>query len=315
MTPLAPAIPINSVGGSLTSGSLTISVPAGGVSSVTNFRLTSLSQQGLPGLLPLGWSPVSAFDLRSDISTATTFNGNFVNLPNSLSLHLASYNYDTHAWTMVIPNLGAVNGALTIPVPSVGSYALVTGDAGNISIQIPSAGQPLAGVAVVALPPNTSSSGSLNPPSVSPTGGTSLASLAIESPSPLPSGTVIQANVTETYTLASGKQLSDGLRTEDILLYQFGAPNGTAVSATFPVTPSQPFQIGQLFSGDVHLDILSGRESVLGHVGGSDAVTVQSGGATLTVAARSLPQHTAISVNNEGVDTFLPSTSNLIPLF
>src|SRR5258706_9417227 len=167
---------------------------------------------------------------------------------------------------------------------------------------------------MVTLPTNTAGSGLLNPASVSPTGGTSLASLAIQSPTPLPSGTVIQANISERYTLLSGKQLSDELRTEDILLYQFGAPSGAAVSATFPVTPSQTFQMGQLSSGDVHLDILSGRESVRGQVGGSDALSTQGGGATLTVAAGSLRQDTAIAISSEAVDSFLPTTSTLTVL-
>src|SRR5882762_9944267 len=70
MTQIAAAIPINATGGSLKNGSITVSVAPGAVSSVTNFHLTSLSQQGLPGLLPLGWSPVAGFDLRADTSTS-----------------------------------------------------------------------------------------------------------------------------------------------------------------------------------------------------------------------------------------------------
>src|SRR4029077_20545775 len=103
-------------------------------------------------------------------------------------------------------------------------------------------------------------------------------------------------------------------RFEDILLYQTPAPSGSTVAASFPVTPSQTFQVSQLSSGDVHMDILSGRESVRGQTGGSDAVAVQSGSATLTVAAGSLPQDTAIAVSPEAVDTTLPSTSILVPL-
>src|SRR4029077_12127286 len=103
-------------------------------------------------------------------------------------------------------------------------------------------------------------------------------------------------------------------RFEDILLYQTPAPSGSTVAASFPVTPSQTFQPSQLSSGDVHLDILSGRESVRGQTGGSDPVAVTSGDATLTIAAGSLPQDTAIAVSPEGIDTFVPSTSTLVPL-
>lgn len=92
------------------------------------------------------------------------------------------------------------------------------------------------------------------------------------------------------------------------------APNGAATVGSFPVTPSQTFRPEQLSSGDVHLDILSGRESVRGEVGGSDAVIATGGDATLTVVAGSAPQDTAVSVASEGVDGFLPSTSTISPL-
>jgi len=61
----------------------------------------------------------------------------------------------------------------------------------------------------------------------------------------------------------------------------------------------------------VHLDILSGRESVRGQVGGSDALSTQGGGATLTVAAGSLPQDTAIAISSEAVDSFCPQQVRL----
>jgi hypothetical protein len=215
---------------------------------------------------------------------------------------------------MVTPNLTATSGALTVALPSTGDYALVVPDAGNANIQIPATGQPLTGVSMVALPTTATSSGSLSPANIAPTGGTSMASLAIQSATALPSGTVIQAEVTEKYTLATGQAISEEPRYEDLLLYQTPVPGGAAIAATFPVTPSQTFQVAQLSSGDVHMDILSGRESVRGQTGGSDPVSVQSGDATLTIAGGSLAQDTAIAVTPEAVDTTLPSTSTLVPI-
>ena len=314
MTPLSPPVSINAAGGSLGGGQLTIAVAAGAVSAATNFYLTPLSQQGLPGLLPLGWSPVTAFDLRADSSTSASFNASFTQLPASLTLHLVQYDSNSHAWIMVTPNLSDSAGTLSVPVPSVGDFALVSADAGNTSIVIPSVGQPLTGVSMVSLPAGATASGSLNPPSISPSGGTSVAALAVQSSIPLPSGTVIQANVQENYSLTSGKQLSSAKRMEDIILYQFAAPSGAAAEAIFPVTPSQTFAPDVFSSGDVHMDIVSGRESIRGQVGGSDAATVSGGDATITIAAGSLPQDTAIAVAPETVETFLPSTASLTPL-
>jgi hypothetical protein len=310
LTPVGAAVSIAPAGGTLTKGAVNISVPAGSVSSATNFYLTPLSQQGLPGLLPLGWSPVVAFDFRSDSSTGAAFSGNVSQLPQA-TLSLARYDYTSHSWVMVAPNLLPSNGSLSIQIPSVGDFALVVPDSGNSSPPVPAVGQPLTGVNLVALPPGATTTGSLNPASLAPSGGTSMATLAVQSTVPLPSGTVIRANVQETYSLTSGSQLSEPRRTEDLLIYQFGAPSGAAALATFPVTPSLTFQPEQLASGDVHLDILSGRESVRGQIGGSDPITVTGSGASLTVGAGSLPQDTAISVASEPTDSFLPSTTSL----
>lgn len=314
MSPMAAPVSINSAGGTLTSGLLTVLVAPGTVSSATNFYLTQLSQQGLPALLPLGWSPIVAFDLQTDNTLSSSLSATFAQIPSSLTLHLVRYDYSSHSWLMVTPSLNSSNGLLAVTIPSVGDFALVTADAGNTPIVIPASGQPIAGVAVVTLPAGASASGSLNPPSVSPAGGTSVATLSVQSSVPLPSGTVIQAQVQETYSLSSGKQLSSAKRLEDILLYQYASPSGTAGVATFPVAASQTFAPDVFSTGTVHLDILSGRESVRGQVGGNDAVTVTGGDATLTVSAGSLPQDTAISVDPEGVDTFLPSSTALIPL-
>ncbi|MFZ1010564.1 MAG: Ig-like domain-containing protein [Candidatus Sulfotelmatobacter sp.] len=312
LTTLAAPTTITASGGTVGTGAITLTVPPSG--ATTQFYLTPLSQQGLPGLLPLGWSPVAAFDLQTNISTAAALSANFTGLPAGI-LYLVSYSYNVSAWNMVTPNLTVSNGSLTVPLPSTGDYALVVPDAGNAGIQIPAVGQPLTGVAMVTLPTNATSTGSLSPGNIAPTGGTSTASLAVQSSTPLPSGTVIQSQVIETYKLTSGQLISDEPRYEDILLYQSPAPpSGSAVGASFPVTPSQTFQVSQLTSGDVHLNILSGRESVRGQTGGSDLVAVQSGDATLTIAAGSLPQDTAIAVAPESVDTFLPSTNTLVPL-
>jgi hypothetical protein len=311
LTPIAAPVSITASGGTVGADPIMITVPAGG--ATTQFYLTPLSQQGLPGLLPLGWSPVASFDLQSDISSGASLSANFTGLP-SVPLYLVNYSYNVHAWTMVTPNLYSSNGSLTVSLPSTGDYALVTPDAGNANILVPEVGQPLTGVQMVPLSTTATSTGSLSPANVAPTGGTSMASLAVQSSIPLPSGTVIQSEVTEKFTLASGKLISEEPRYEDILLYQTPAPSGAAVAATFPVTPSRTFPVAQLASGDVHLDILSGRESVRGETGGSDAVSVQSGDATLTVAAGSLSQDTVIAVNTEAVDTFLPSTNTLVPL-
>ncbi len=62
------------------------------------------------------------------------------------------------------------------------------------------------------------------------------------------------------------------------------------------------------------MDILSGRESVRGTSGGNQAVTVQSGDATLAVGSGALPEDTAIDVSPGILAAFLPSGGGLVPL-
>jgi len=162
MTPVAAGTSINASGGSLNSGNLGVNVAAGAVSSATNFYLTPLSQQGLPGLLPLGWSPVTAFDLRSDSATAASFSAAISQLPSQATLNLVQYSYNSHNWLMVTPNLAATNGSLSVAVPSIGDFALVVADAGSSAPAIPAAGQPLSGVSMVSLPSGASASGRPN---------------------------------------------------------------------------------------------------------------------------------------------------------
>jgi hypothetical protein len=317
LTAMAAPVSIDSAGGSLAAGAVIVTVPAGGVGAATAFHLTPLSGQGLPALLPLGWSPAVAFDLRADASTAglaAPLAVRFVQLPTNRPLQLAVYDPGLHAWTLVAGGLTSADGTLAASLPGPGGYALVVADAAAPPLPVPDPGQPLEGTGMVALPLDAVSSGSLSPPSLSPAGGTSMATLAVASSLPLPSGTVIQANVTEVYTPTAGDPISEPSRAEDLVLYGFPGAAGAALAATFPVTPSRSFQVADLQSGKVHLDILAGRESVRGETGGSGAVVVQDGDASLAVAAGSLPEDTAIDLTAEPLAAFLPTGSGLTPL-
>ncbi|HEX4965048.1 MAG TPA: Ig-like domain-containing protein [Thermoanaerobaculia bacterium] len=316
LTALAAAVSIDAAGGALSAGDLTVAVPAGAVGEATAFHLTRLSAQGLPALLPLGWSPVAAFDLRVDAAAGPTapLGASFAGLPKNRPLQLVTYNPGLHAWILGAADLSSADGTLSVSLPALGGYALIVADAVTPPHPIPEAGQPLEGLGMIALPADATSAGSLSPPSLSPAGGTSMATLTVQSSAPLPSGTVIQANVTEVYTLNSGEQLSEPARAEDLVLYGFPAPAGATLAATFPVTPSRSFQVSELQTGKVHLDILAGRENVRGETGGSGAVVVQEGDATLSVAAGSLPEDSAIDLTAEPLATFLPAGNGLTPL-
>jgi Bacterial Ig-like domain/Viral BACON domain/Bacterial Ig domain len=309
LTPLAPPVPVGSAGGTLTAGAISISIPAASVANGTNFQLTPLSGQGLPGLLPLGWSPLAAFDLRASASVSEL--PAVVSQLPGLVMHLATYNAALHGWTIVASNLQSVNGACSFTVPGPGAYALVVPDTTTPPIPIPDPGSPLTGIAVQAIDPAASSTGSLNPAMLPPAGGTATATLGLQSPSFAPSGTIVQANVSETFSLASGDVVSEQTRSEDILLYNALAPPNSTMGAQFPVTPSHQYTLTQLVTGKVHLDILAGREGVRGQPGGNDPLTIGDGVATLSVPGGALSQDTAISVESTSLENFVPTSSSM----
>ncbi len=315
LTPLASKVTIGSSGGILKAGSISISVPAAFVADGTNFQLTPLSGQGLPGLLPLGWSPLTAFDLRASAATAN-LPATISSLPNAV-MHLVTYNPSLHAWTMVAQNLQPVSGAASFTVPTTGAYALVVPDAPPapaVPIVIPDIGAALTGITVQPIDPAVSSSGSFNPAVLPPAGGTATASLGLQSPSFTPSGTVIQANVSEKFSLASGDVVSEQTRSEDIVLYNAQAPANSSMGAQFPVTPSHKYSNTQLLTGKIHLDILAGREGVRGQPGGNDPLTLTDGFTTISVPGGALSQDTAIAIQSIPFEDFVPASSTLSAL-
>ena len=291
-------------GGSIARGNIKLDFPGGALAQAEMISLTPLSAQGLPNLLPLGWSPVAAFDLRGADAFAVPVSATFSNLPGA-KLHLVAYRTALHAWVMVQSDIQS-NGTVTAAIAAPEAHALVMLD-NDAAISAPVAGEVLPGVEMVPLPATTISSGTVTPAVLPPTGGEAKGTVGIQSPTPLPSGTVVQAHVSETYTLSSGEAASEEPRPQDIVLYRFPAREGATVSAEIPIVPSRTFD--DLVEGRVHLDILAGREGVRGKTGGNEAVTVTDGAATLTVPAGSLPEDTAVSVKPSGVSAFVPGNS------
>jgi hypothetical protein len=308
LTPLGPEKNISGSGGELKSGDVTVTIPGGTVSSSTGMRLTVLGAQGLPNLLPLGWSPAAAFDVRIDGTFANVPLGAEVANAPAGTLHLVRYDTAAHAWTVVTTGVTRRYGNAEVSLPQPGAYALVTAD--DVNVPQPVAGELLAGVAMQPIPDTATSSGSVNPPTLPPTGGSAVGTLTVHSPEPLPSGTVVQAEVTETFSLATGEIASEEKRTQDLVLFR----EGNDVTAEFPIVPSRSFPAGALVEGRVHLDILAGREAVRGRTGGSQALTLNAGEITVTVPAGSLPEDLAISATPAVLSTFLPSMPSASPL-
>jgi hypothetical protein len=299
---------------------LVLSVAAGTVSQATELQLTPLSAQGLPGLLPLGWSPIAAFDVRADKPVGAGLEAALKGLPAG-TLHLVRFDTGARAWTLEQTGLTPTEGVLAVGLSGTGTWALVTPDA-DPAPAMPELEAVLEGVVQVDLPVTAVGQGAVEPSVVPPAGGEATGRLFVQSPVPLPSGTVVQAKVTEEFELVSGKKASEEVRRQDILLFQAPLPADapaaetgvTVLHAVLPVRSSRTFETAELVQGKVHLDVLSGRESARGKTGGNRAVTVESGGAILSVPAASLDEDTAVSIEKTALSSFLPTSADATPV-
>lgn len=311
LTALAAPVVIGPDGGTLSAGEVSVPVPAGALAAPVTFRLTRLSAQGLPRLLPLGWSPLVAFDLRVEAGPAlspltATVTGLAAGVVTIVTTN------ETTMWSVLAPGLTAADGAVSFELPGPGEYAVVVADDPDIAIG--AEGEPLTGVDPVPLPETAHSTGPVVPAQVPPAGGTAVGELALESPVPLTSGTVIQAEITETYQLSSSEIASDEKRVEDVVLFRQPRPPTAALAARVPITPSRTFSADELVGGNVHLEFVSGREDVRGQTGGSEPVSLDAGPVRLSVAGGSLAEDTAIALEAPALSSFLPSGDGLSPL-
>ena len=104
LTTIAPATTIGADGGTLSAPNVTLSIAAGALAAPAPLSLTPLSAQGLPALLPLGWSPLIAFDIRGDAGTTVAMSAAISGLADpgaAGSPALVSYKSSTHGWFVV----------------------------------------------------------------------------------------------------------------------------------------------------------------------------------------------------------------------
>jgi len=77
----------------------------------------------------------------------------------------------------------------------VGGDGLILQDVQTPPLPAAVVGSPLAGAAMVTIPFAATSTGIVTPAILPPTGGSATGLLAVQSPPPLPGGTLVQANV------------------------------------------------------------------------------------------------------------------------
>jgi len=222
-----------------------LEIAAGVVAGGKAVSLTAIGAQSLTGLLPLGWSPLTAAEIT--VESAIPGAQLLFTVPaadiSAASQNLAAVRYDEarDEWSVLasVTNVSP-DGRVTVPIAQAGSYALVFADKAP-GLPVPPLAQTGAVLVGVAAPEEpaalVSRSFTLDPPIVLPN-GRAVATLEIEGAgsATFPSGTAVQAYIDEELRLADGSRLLDPPFATDLLLYRNLA--GAIGTAGFHLAPS-----------------------------------------------------------------------------
>ncbi|MCI0441056.1 MAG: Ig-like domain-containing protein, partial [Chloroflexi bacterium] len=281
-------------------GNIILDFPAGSVIQDTEIRLTSTSGQGLMSRLPAGWSPIAAVDVLPrglELAQAATLRvPNGLNLPPGTPVPVALYDTEQHAWRALGDATVSSDGSrIEHGLLELGQVVFLLPDSAPFTPADPVAGELLQGVDLLSIPSGATASGQVVPrTSPAGEGARAVGMVVLQSPTPLPSGTVLQARVSERFDLFIGASVTPRSFVEDLVLYQHpltGLPN--SLSATFPITPSLTFGILRLSLGIVHLDVAPPGPDTGGTVIGSAGGSASSAeGDTVQIPTGALGQDT-----------------------
>ena len=122
--------------------------------------------------------------------------------------------------------------------------------------------------------------------------------VGLTTPAPAPSGTFLQARVSERFDLLDQTQVVTQPFTQDLVGYALPrSAVGGALGAVFPITPSRNFTIQELMLGVVRLDVTPFVIAEAGAVAGPGGGTVTSNeGDTLQVPSGALAGNTPVGL-------------------
>ncbi len=292
-------------------------------------RLTPLTAQALPELLPLGWSPLAAADVTLELegttpvplSQSAAFAAGAVhltlplpaNVPPAAALVAVRHDVASGRWL----TLGAVDrraGAgstdvARVPLVAPGAVAVVLADV-EPAIAPPALsgaeGEPLTASALPSPIPPLTATLTLDPAVVSPTERATARVVARSADGTTfwPSGLAVQAYLDEKLVLSGGGELYEAPFTADLLLThhplspeeESGATAGTVGALSFAVSPSPKAAEVLLESGWENVRLYPfpeslERGSILGALGGT---VTSPDGVELTLPEGALAESVAV---------------------
>ncbi len=301
-----------------------LSIPANTLTEQKDIRLTTISNQGLAGLLPQGWSPIGVIDIRSfategtEITEGTSFGtqGAALKIPVTSGLSLAPsslvalvrYDKISHLW--IVQNAGTVSAdgqGIVALISTSGEYAFVIPDQDPGPLALDAALPSVSSATSVA--EGISASGRVVPPVAPPSVGLKAVGEVVLSSasSAVSSGVILNGRVTERFDLYSGDAVVPSEYVQDIVLYRYpcitgltlnselGTPNSGKAGSTFPVTPSREYTIAELMLGKVGIEISLPQQQETGVMVGADGGRLLDGdGNVLAIPAGALTGTTPV---------------------
>ena len=284
-------------------GTATLSMPSGSLESDVTLRVTPISNQGLQGVLPLGWSPIAAVDLqpagRRFTQGATLRLPHVDTLPAGVPVTLARYDAVQHQW--VVQAAGQVSNdrrTLSAAIDLTGQFAFLVADE-SPAIPPPAVpGQALAGVTPVADPDASTAAGKScraprRPATARRRSARSCCSrrrhcrAAWCSERASPSSSTCSTPHASCRCTSCRISFSTRVRTRCT----------GSLATRLPITPSLQFSIHQLSLGTVRLDVTidepASADSIVGDTGGS---ITDPAGNVLAVPPGSLSADVAIGL-------------------
>ena len=255
-------------GGQLTNraGTVRIILSPGSFSQDTTGRVTSLTGQTLPALLPQGWSPLQAFWLelgREPVAGGAGHLAPWGALDAGERAAVVRWNPATLAWDVLQVVSGSGTNPVSVAVPGSGAFALVVGDTGPLAPPPPLPGAILS--ASLMGPPSLSSliaTGSVLPAvssaSLVPELVTANAQLIVSNQSgTLASGLLLRCELTDDYQLTDGTHRRLPQYENFIVAYQRpGDANPATLHATFPMRPVLLLDGDELREAMVKVDVI-----------------------------------------------------------
>ena len=300
LTPLAETVTVGSSGGTVTTGTWELSVPTGALSGDTDLFATPVPRHGLKAPLPLGWSPVGAVEV-GPVGTSFSMDADLTLTTGGiegLSLTLARYDEVLHGW--VAEAIGLTGDTfVTIPVSSSGTYSFVVADEGTTAPPAAVVGEALAAAEAVDASFGVFASSEVTPEAaaVSPD-AQATGFVVLTSAVPLPSGTVISAQVEETFESFVEGTLYTEPFIQELPVYRFPFRDDSELHMEFPVTPTREVTAAEIAEGVIHVEITTAPQFNQGTLVGGEGIVVQgSGDAELVVPAGALADTVAVSAD------------------